>query len=165
MSGGARFTNETHEMDFAVGGLWRYTMYGPDGRIWPNWIRYTGITAPIRIAFDHGSEMAEPAHFAGLITYDDMDAKTRVTLTLVFPTAQTRDATIEFGVVAGENQTLAKLEDCMLGRQNKASPDGRAETQSAVYRIKSGTQRRRNFGAGSGRQNSVISQSRFVFLN
>tara|TARA_R100001132_G_C3249270_1_gene77043 strand:+ start:638 stop:871 length:234 start_codon:yes stop_codon:yes gene_type:complete len=35
------FVNETHEMDFAVGGLWRYTMHGPDGKDWPNWIRYT----------------------------------------------------------------------------------------------------------------------------
>ena len=51
------FVNETHEMDFSVGGLWRYTMYGPDGKVWPNWILYTEITAPSRIAYDHGGEM------------------------------------------------------------------------------------------------------------
>ncbi len=51
------FRNETHEMDFSEGGLWRYTMHGPDGKAWPNWIRYTTIRRPERIEYDHGGEM------------------------------------------------------------------------------------------------------------
>jgi len=112
------FTNETHEMEFSVGGLWRYTMHGPDGKTWPNWIRYTEISAPSRIAYDHGGEIDEPAHFGGLITFDEAAAQTRVTLTLVFETQQARDATIEFGAVEGGQQTLAKLELYVLGRRD-----------------------------------------------
>lgn len=113
------FVNETHEMDFSVGGLWRYTMYGPDGKVWPNWIRYTEITAPSRIAYDHGGEMNEPAHFSSIIQFEDIAGKTRVSLILVFPTVEARDATLEFGAVEGGNQTLAKLENFVLDRQSK----------------------------------------------
>lgn len=110
------FINETHELDFSVGGLWRYTMHGPDGKAWPNWIRYREIGPPSRLAYDHGAEIGEPAHFQGVITFEEEGGKTRVTLTLVFATAEARDATLKFGAVEGGNQTLAKL-DAYLGMQ------------------------------------------------
>jgi uncharacterized protein YndB with AHSA1/START domain len=104
------FTNETHAMDFQVGGLWHYTMHGPDGKDWPNWIRYTEITKPARIAYDHGGELGEPAHFTGLMTLDEEGGKTRITLTLILPTAEAKQAVVEFGAVQGGQQTLAKLD-------------------------------------------------------
>lgn len=103
------FTNDTHEMEFSVGGLWRYTMIGPDGKHWPNWIRYTEISPPSRIVYDHGGEMGEPAHFIGIVSLEEQGEKTMVSLTLVFPTAEARDATLKFGAVEGGRQTLAKL--------------------------------------------------------
>ncbi|THV24770.1 SRPBCC family protein [Peteryoungia ipomoeae] len=103
------FQNETHEMEFKVGGLWRYTMHGPDGKDWPNWIRYHTITPPTRIAYEHGGEMDEPAHFDGVITLDAEGDRTRVTLTLIFPTEDARNATLKFGAVDGGKQTLARL--------------------------------------------------------
>jgi uncharacterized protein YndB with AHSA1/START domain len=104
------FRNETHEMDFSVGGLWRYTMHGPDGKDWPNWIRYQDITPPTRIAYQHGGEMGEVAHFDGVITLHSEGDKTRVTITLIFPTPEARDATLKFGAVEGGRQTLARLD-------------------------------------------------------
>jgi uncharacterized protein YndB with AHSA1/START domain len=104
------FVNETHAMDFSVGGLWHYTMHGPDGKDWPNWIRYTEITPPARIAYDHGGKLGEPAHFRGLILLEDEGGKTRVSLILIFETVEARDATLEFGAVEGGRQTLAKLD-------------------------------------------------------
>jgi uncharacterized protein YndB with AHSA1/START domain len=104
------FRNETHEMDFSVGGLWRYTMHGPDGKDWPNWIRYQDITPPTRIAYQHGGEMGEVAHFDGVITLQPDGDKTRVTITLIFPTPEARDATLKFGAVDGGYQTLARLD-------------------------------------------------------
>lgn len=104
------FTNETQAMDFQVGGLWHYTMHGPDGKDWPNWIRYTEITAPSRIAYDHGGELDEPAHFSGVITLVEEGGQTRITLTLILPTAEAKQAVVEFGAVEGGKQTLAKLD-------------------------------------------------------
>lgn len=103
------FRNETHEMAFVEGGLWRYTMHGPDGKDWPNWIRYTSIEKPVRIAYQHGGEMHEPAHFDGEIRFEEQDGQTLVTLRLIFPSAEARDATLKFGAVEGGQQTLARL--------------------------------------------------------
>lgn len=109
------FTNETHEMEFAVGGLWRYTMHGPDGKDWPNWIRYTEISPPDRIAYEHGGEIDEPAHFRGVIRFESEGEKTRVSMTLVFETSEARDATLKFGAIEGGRQTLAKLDAYLQG--------------------------------------------------
>ncbi|KPF45451.1 SRPBCC family protein [Rhizobium sp. AAP43] len=112
------FQNETHEMDFSVGGLWRYTMHGPDGKDWPNWIRYQDITPPTRIAYQHGAEMGEPAHFDGVITLQPEGTGTRVTLTLIFATPEARDATLKFGAVEGGKQTLARLDTYAMAQKN-----------------------------------------------
>ncbi len=109
------FRNETHDMEFSVGGLWRYTMHGPDGKDWPNWIRYLDITPPTRIVYAHGGEMGEAAHFDGVISLQPEGEGTRVTITLIFPTEEARDATLEFGAVEGGHQTLARL-DAYAGR-------------------------------------------------
>jgi uncharacterized protein YndB with AHSA1/START domain len=103
------FRNETHEMGFFVGGLWRYTMHGPDGKPWPNWIKYKVITPPELIIYDHGGEIGEPAHFEGSTSFEAQGGKTLVTLRLLFPSVEARDATIKFGAVQGGEQTLARL--------------------------------------------------------
>ncbi|MCL6707063.1 SRPBCC family protein [Pseudomonas sp. R2.Fl] len=110
------FTNETHEMDFSVGGLWPYTMHGPDGKKWPNWIRYTEISPPFRIGYEHGAEMGEPAHFTGVISLEQKGEKTLVSLTHVFPTAEGLEAARKFGAEEGGRQTLAKLEAYLRAR-------------------------------------------------
>lgn len=104
------FRNETHEMGFFPGGLWRYTMHGPDGKQWPNWIRYKTITPPELITYDHGRAMGEPAMFEGCIKLDAKGSQTLVTLALHFPDTAARDATIKFGAVEGGEQNLARLD-------------------------------------------------------
>lgn len=104
------FRNETHDMDFSEGGVWRYTMYGPDGKTWPNWIRYRLIERPARLVYEHGAELGEPAHFDGQITLEEKGTKTLVTISLLFPSTEARDATLKFGAVEGGNQTLARLD-------------------------------------------------------
>jgi uncharacterized protein YndB with AHSA1/START domain len=103
------FRTETHEMNFSVGGVWRYTMHGPD-RDWPNWIRYKEITPPTRLVYDHGGEITEPALFQGTISLEPEADGTRITITLLFQTTEARDATLEFGAVEGGKQNLARLE-------------------------------------------------------
>lgn len=111
------FTNETHAMTFSVGGLWHYTMHGPDGKDWPNWIRYSQITPPSRIVYEHGGELDEPAHFTGVLSLEEDGENTRIAITLLFPTTAARDAVLEFGAVEGGQQTLAKLDVYVTGLQ------------------------------------------------
>lgn len=104
------FTTTIHSMDFKEGGRWEYTMHGPDGIDYPNWVLYQEIVKPEKILYDHGGEMGEPAHFKTTILFKDLGDKTRVTLNMVFPTKEARDNTIEFGAIEGGNQTLSRLE-------------------------------------------------------
>src|SRR5690606_26172499 len=34
------FTLTTHAFEFDVGGVWDYTMHGPDGTDYPNWVEW-----------------------------------------------------------------------------------------------------------------------------
>jgi uncharacterized protein YndB with AHSA1/START domain len=105
------FTNTIYEMDVRVGGLWRFMMHGPDGTDYPNWIRYTEILKPERLAYDHGSDEANAvAEFRTVVTFDDMGGgKTKVTLRAIFDTVKGYTDAKEFGAVEGGNQTLGRL--------------------------------------------------------
>jgi uncharacterized protein YndB with AHSA1/START domain len=111
------FTTTTHEMEFREGGVWRYTMHGPDGTDYPNYVKYTEIVAPEKMRYDHGSNAEHPEMFKAVITLADEGGKTRVILRLIIANAEHRDEMVAFGAVEGGWQTLARL-DAYLGKQN-----------------------------------------------
>jgi uncharacterized protein YndB with AHSA1/START domain len=107
------FTTTTYQMDFREGGLWHFTMHGPDGTDYPNRVRYTEIREPGLIAYDHDAgEGGDPAHaFKASWTFDVEGKKTRVTGRLVTATTELRAFMAKFGAVEGGHQTLARLDD------------------------------------------------------
>jgi uncharacterized protein YndB with AHSA1/START domain len=102
------FRNETSSMDFRVGGVWRYVMRGPDGKDWPNWIRYQEIVPLERLAYQHGGDGDEP-HFSVTVTFEDQGGRTRVNMRSTFPSAEACAEVKKFGVVEGGRETLARL--------------------------------------------------------
>lgn len=110
------FTTTTHSMDFRPGGLWRYTMHGPDGRDYPNRIEYLEINPPSRLRYKHSGEPgSEPVRFHTDVSFEPAGAgggHTRVTMRSVFPSASERDFVIRtYNAVEGGKQHLANLED------------------------------------------------------
>ncbi|MEZ5993200.1 MAG: SRPBCC family protein [Planctomycetota bacterium] len=105
------FTNQTHEMDFRVGGSWKYTMVGPDGKKFPNYTEYTQIVEPELIAYRQGTS-AEDEWFRATITFTEFMGKTTVNLHTVFPDALSRNRVVEqYGAIEGGKQHLAKAAD------------------------------------------------------
>lgn len=103
------FRNEDVAMDFRVGGLWSYTMVGPDGTRYPNRVWFKEITPPARLVFDHGDD--QRVWFETTVTLDTTGAGTRVTIRQVYPTQAERDEVVEkYGAIEGGKQHLAKLE-------------------------------------------------------
>ena len=103
------FRNEDVVMDFRVGGLWSYTMVGPDGTRFPNRVWFKEITPPARMLFDHGDD--QRVWFETTVTLEATDTGTRVTIRQVFPTQAERDEVVEkYGAIEGGKQHLAKLE-------------------------------------------------------
>jgi uncharacterized protein YndB with AHSA1/START domain len=104
------FTNTVHEIDVRPGGMWRFTMHGPDGTDWPNRITYREIVAPERLEYAHGEDVDDdPGAFQVSIRFEDLGGRTRVTQRMVFATVAQRKGVEQFGAVELGNQTMRKL--------------------------------------------------------
>lgn len=106
------FTTTIKKMDFRVGGVWKLVMHGPDGKEYPNSSIFREIVEHERIVFSHGgsSEEGPSAHFLATWTFENLGNQTRVTMCLLFDTAEERDLIIQtYGAYEGGKQTLARL--------------------------------------------------------
>lgn len=104
------FTTTTRSFRFQVGGEWSFVMHGPDGTDYDEWITWTEIDPPARIAMLHGERRDDPEAFESVLTFVSEGGRTRIEMRTVFPTAQLRDQAIEkHGAIEGGRQTLANL--------------------------------------------------------
>ncbi|HEU5473337.1 MAG TPA: SRPBCC family protein [Actinophytocola sp.] len=104
------FSTTTRSFEFRVGGEWDFVLHGPDGTDYPEWICWTEITPPKRIALRHGESRDDPNAFESVLTFEPDGAATRIQLRTVFPTRQLRDEAVEkYHAIEGGAQTLANL--------------------------------------------------------
>jgi uncharacterized protein YndB with AHSA1/START domain len=104
------FVNTVHHIDVRPGGMWRFTMHGPDGKDWPNRIAYREVVPNERLDFLHGDDVDDdPGAFQVTVRFEDLGGRTRVTQRMLFATAAQRAGVIQFGAVELGNQTMAKL--------------------------------------------------------
>lgn len=111
-------TTKTRECDLRVGGLWRFDMMTPDGKVFDNRVEFLEIKAPELLVFDHGADKDDDeTRFRVTITFDEQCDKmgfgtrngTVVTMRQLHPTKQQRDAGAAFGAVEIGYTTLDKL--------------------------------------------------------
>jgi uncharacterized protein YndB with AHSA1/START domain len=103
------FSCETKEIDIRPGGVWRFTMIGPDGTRYPSRISYQEIVPPERIIYvidddDHGM-----TSFGSTAIFEDLGETTRVTMRVTFDSAETRKSMLNFGALEGGRSTLECL--------------------------------------------------------
>jgi len=104
------FTTTTKSFEFGAGGVWDFVMHGPDGSDYQEWITWTDIAPPERIAFLHGDSPHDPNAFESILTFQPDGAVTRIEMRTLFPSAQARDLAIEKShAIEGGKQTLSKL--------------------------------------------------------
>ena len=104
------FTTTTRAFEFRVGGAWDFVMHGPDGTDYQEWISWTEITPPERIALLHGESRNDPNAFVSILTFAPDGAATRIEMRTVFPTQAQRDEAIEkYHAIEGGQQTLGHL--------------------------------------------------------
>jgi uncharacterized protein YndB with AHSA1/START domain len=100
------FTNTIHEMDVRPGGVWRFIMHGPDGTDYKNQIEYLEVVKPELLVYLHEST----PKFHVTVTFEDQNGKTRVTMRMLFDTAEQRDKVVKtFGAIEGAKQTFGRL--------------------------------------------------------
>jgi uncharacterized protein YndB with AHSA1/START domain len=79
------FTTTTRAFEFRVGGEWDFVMHGPDGTDYQEWISWTEIAPPERIALLHGESRGDPNAFESVLTFAPDGAATRIEMRTVFP--------------------------------------------------------------------------------
>jgi uncharacterized protein YndB with AHSA1/START domain len=104
------FTTTTHSFEFRVGGEWDFVMHGPDGTDYTEWISWTEIAPPERIALRHGESRDDPKAFESVITFASDGAATRIEMRTVFRTRELRIEAVEkYHAIEGGQQTLGNL--------------------------------------------------------
>src|SRR5436309_15247571 len=108
--GGRGFTTTTRAFEFSVGGEWDFVMHGPDGTDYQEWITWTEIAPPERIALLHGESRGDPNAFESVITFAPHGADTRIEMRTLFPSKELRDEAVErYHAIEGGRQTLSNL--------------------------------------------------------
>ncbi len=101
-----------HEFNSQPGGLWRYSMSGPDGASYPIKVQFIDIDRPTRLVYDYGADVADaPEPVRTSVTFAEENGRTRVTLQLMFATAAAREEAAQYGAAAGAQQALRSLAD------------------------------------------------------
>src|ERR1700749_3596832 len=104
------FTTTRRAFEFRLGGEWEFVLHGPDGTDYQEWISWTEIAPPERIALRHGEFRDDPDAFESFLTFGSDGAATRIEMPTVFPTKQLRDEAAEkYHAIEGGQQTLANL--------------------------------------------------------
>lgn len=112
------FTLTTHSKDLRPGGHWTYTMHGPDGADYPNKTIYHEVVEHQRLVYDHGGNDDRPPLFRVTVAFTDLKGKTRMEMTMRFPTPEAADAGREFIRKASGNSTWDRLAEYLENEAN-----------------------------------------------
>lgn len=121
------FSTTVQEMDVRPGGLWKLVMHGPDGMDYPNKSIFTDVVPYERLCckLSGGKRGGPAAQFEMTATFEDDGDKTRLTMRLVFASAEARDQNVrEYGSIEGGKQTLERLAELLAGRLSAEANGG-----------------------------------------
>jgi len=106
-----RYSVPVCEIDFRVGGAWRFVGRGPHGEGPAFYGVYREIVPPERVVF---TEIYEPFPDAGSVVtavLTEEGGKTRLTATCLYPSLDVRDMVIGTGMEKGAGLSYDRLED------------------------------------------------------
>jgi uncharacterized protein YndB with AHSA1/START domain len=111
--------------DFTEGGESRYYMTGPDGEKAAGWWKITRIDEPRVLEFDDGfaGDDGEPAPgepVKGVVTFEEIDTGTRLTIVTTFVSGEQLDEMIGMGMQDGMGAALGQI-DGLLSEARQSS--------------------------------------------
>lgn len=105
--GPSGFTNTIHSMDVQANGEWRLTMYGPDGKSYPNRSMFVEVVSFEKIVFEHYNP-----NYIATITFEPKGEQTLLHWSVVFETAELFETVVKvFKADEGLIQNVEKLEN------------------------------------------------------
>jgi len=106
------------EVDFRVGGRWRFAMTGPSGvQNTPFGGTYLEIVPNERIVFDNTFEMPGAETMIMTFSFDEAGGRTRLTFHTLFASREMKAGHLGLGFEAGANSGLDQLVDVVRSMQ------------------------------------------------
>lgn len=106
------------EIDFRVGGAFRFAMTGPSGeQNTPFGGDYLEIIPNRKIVYDNGFHEPGAEKMIVTVTFDEVDGRTTLTLHTQFPSREMYDIHVGGGFEVGTNSGLDQLETLMAELQ------------------------------------------------
>ncbi|MBA2469062.1 MAG: SRPBCC family protein [Chloroflexia bacterium] len=110
------------EMDFRVGGRYRFAMTGPDGtRGTPFGGEYLEIEPDRKIVYDNAFETPGAERMIVTITFEEDAGRTTLTVTTLFGSVAMRNAHMGAGYEQGVGSGLDQLADLVAAMQEEES--------------------------------------------
>jgi uncharacterized protein YndB with AHSA1/START domain len=103
------FTITSHKKDTRTGGVWDYTMHGPDGVDYPNITRYLEVEKHSHMIYDHGATADRPPLFRVHVRFSEQGGKTTMDMRMILATPEVAEQTRGFIKKAGGNATWDRL--------------------------------------------------------
>lgn len=103
------FTLTTHSKELRPGGIWSYTMHGPDGVDYPNKTLYHVVEKHSRLVYDHGGNDDRPPLFRVNVDFTETKGKTKMEMRMTLPTPEAAEETRKFIKKAGGDATWDRL--------------------------------------------------------
>lgn len=103
------FTITTHSKELKVGGVWHYTMHGPDGVDYPNKTLYHVVEKYSKLVYDHGGYDERKPLFTVTVTFKDVKGKTQMDMTMSFESVEKAIEIGKFIKQASGNSTWDRL--------------------------------------------------------
>jgi len=103
------FTITTHSKDLRPGGIWDYTMHGPDGTDWPNKTVYHEVVKHAKLVYDHGGNDDRPPMFKVTVLFSETGGKTKMDMTMGLASPEAAEETRKIIKKHSGNSTWDRL--------------------------------------------------------
>lgn len=115
------FTLTTHSKELKPGGIWHYTMHGPDGTDYVNKTLYHEVEKHSRLVYDHGGNDERAPLFRVTALFSESKGKTKLEMTMALPTPEAAAETRKFIKKTGGDSTWDRLAEYL--EQEKSGQD------------------------------------------
>jgi uncharacterized protein YndB with AHSA1/START domain len=103
---------EVCDIDLKVGGKWRFVLRGPDGREMGMRGVYRELVPPERdVHTESFDDFPGESIVTGVLV--EMDGKTTMTATILYPSQEVRDAVLKSGIEHGAAETYDRLAEML----------------------------------------------------
>ena len=112
------FSITTHSKEIKPGGIWHYTMHGPDGTDYPNKTLYHEVVEHQRLVYDHGGNDEQAPLFRVTVVFEEKKRQTHMHMTMTLPSAEALVQVKQIIKDASGNSTWDRLAEYLAKQQD-----------------------------------------------